>query len=129
MRFDFRSVCHAHHRIIVEIALLDASVLDGDLPVKGGGEAVDDGTLDLHRNRARIDDVAAIDRHHHTLDPHLARAAHRDLGNFADDGAEGFVDGDTPARAGGERLTQSPFSASVSSTCRKSARPASKARR
>ena len=43
------------HRIVVEIRLLDAAVLDGDLAVEGGGEREDGRAFDLHLDRQRVD--------------------------------------------------------------------------
>jgi len=52
MHFDFRHFVHAQHPVVVEVRLLHAAVLEGDLPVQGCGEPVHDRALDL-----ALDDV------------------------------------------------------------------------
>jgi len=49
---DLRHLAHAQHRVAVEVALLDLPVLERDLAVERGGEAVDDRALALPASRS-----------------------------------------------------------------------------
>jgi len=62
-RLDFRHVADAHHRIVVEIRLLDTAIANGDLAVKRGGEPVHHAAFDLRNRRIGIHHVALIERH------------------------------------------------------------------
>jgi hypothetical protein len=128
MGLNVRRFGHPHHFIIVEITLFDAAVADGDFAVEGRGQTVNDAAFDLHGNRCRVDDVATIDHAHEALNADFALGRYCHLGDFADDGAKGFVDGD-PASFGSCEFLVPPYCASVSRTQIKSPRPESSARR
>ena len=104
MHLDPGRILEPHDRIGVEIALLDAAVPDGDLVVERGREAVDHAALELHFDRARIDDMAAVDRDRHPLDLHLALLVDRHLGDHAHDAVVAFVNREAAALAGRQRL-------------------------
>ena len=71
---------HLHHRVAVEIRLLDAAILDRAFAIKRGGEAIDKAALNLGGDLLRVDREAAIRRCHDAMDFQFARIAHRDLG-------------------------------------------------
>ena len=50
VHLDLGHLAHAQHRVVVEVALLDAAVLEGDLAVQRRRQAVDDRALDLARD-------------------------------------------------------------------------------
>src|SRR5690349_17702983 len=56
-----RSFAHAKRPIVVEVALLHATVLDRDLAVHGGRQAEVDAALHLGDDGVRVDDQAAVD--------------------------------------------------------------------
>ncbi len=98
MGLDHRRVGHAGDRVGVEIALLDPALLDRDLAEQRRRQAVEHRAFDLHRGGERIDEMAAVDAGDDALDLDLAALADRDLGDLADDGAEGLVDRHARAR-------------------------------
>jgi len=51
---DFRHVGETQGRVVVEVGLSDAAVLDGDLAIEGGAQAVDDRALDLRGDLLRL---------------------------------------------------------------------------
>src|SRR3954451_331990 len=61
VRFDDGRFIHPKRAIVVEIALLDASVLQRDRAVERRGEAEERSAFKLGRDRVRIDDHAAVD--------------------------------------------------------------------
>jgi hypothetical protein len=72
MNLDDGHLVDTQSPIGVEIALLDAPILEGDLAVKRGGETVDDGALHLRLDGVGIDDDAAVDRASDALDGDIA---------------------------------------------------------
>ncbi len=91
---DPRHRLHAQDRVVVEVALLDAPVLERDPTVEGGREPEDDAGFHLRADGVRVDDGAAVDGAHHAMDGDLARRRHRDFRHLRDEAAEGFVHGD-----------------------------------
>ena len=61
VRLDHRHLVDTHRQIAVEIALLDASILEGDRAVQRSGQPEDRSALNLCCDRIRIDLHAAID--------------------------------------------------------------------
>ena len=53
MDLDRRRLVDAQHAIVVEVALLDAAVLERDLALQRGGEAEDDAAFDLRLRSCR----------------------------------------------------------------------------
>ena len=68
----------------VEVLLDHAAVLDGDLLVEHGAEAIGDRTLDLGDHLVRVDDMAAVGAHHQAMHLEPAAVADRDLGGGRD---------------------------------------------
>lgn len=114
--------------IFVEICLLDGSPLDRDLAIKCSREVIDHSALDLCLDDAGINNMPAIDGGNDT-DTYFAFLIDRHLGDLADNRVVAFVTAIPRPRPAGSGLPQSPFSASLSSTPRKSGRCASRARR
>src|SRR5262245_56217838 len=61
MDIDQRRLVDAQHPIVVEIALLDAAVLNRDLAEQGGRDPKNYPALHLRLHRVRVDDRPAID--------------------------------------------------------------------
>src|SRR5262245_60585476 len=76
---DFRRLGKTHHRIVVEVRLLDAPVLNGDLAKQRGGEAPHDAAFHLLGDGERIDGIARIQRKDDTTHPHVPNVAERHL--------------------------------------------------
>src|SRR5882672_5859039 len=72
--FHLGHLRHAEHPVIVEIRLLDAAILDGDLTIERGGESIHDSALHLRLDAQRIDDCARIKRDHDAVHAGLAAA-------------------------------------------------------
>ncbi len=53
VHLDLRHLVHAQHRVVVEVRLLHAPVLEGELAVQRRAEAEGDAGLDLRRDRRR----------------------------------------------------------------------------
>src|SRR6266581_4694651 len=109
VHLDLGHFAHAQHAVVVEVRLLDAAVLERDLPVEGRGEAVHDCTLDLALDDVRVHGHAAVHRGHDAM--HLRRAvlADRDLSDLRAKAAEGKHHCDTAVNADGERLAPARF--------------------
>ncbi len=68
MDLDGRYLIHAEHSVSVEVGLLDAAVLQGDLTIEGGRDAEDDRALNLRLHGIGVDDRTAVDRADDTPD-------------------------------------------------------------
>src|SRR6516162_11955255 len=79
-----RSLVDPNQREIIEIALLDLAVLEGDLPIFGKAQAHDRRALDLRANAFWVDVGPAIDRGIHPGDRQLALVVDR----YFDDGRD-----------------------------------------
>ena len=66
---DDRHFVDTHRQIGVEIALLDAAVLQRDGAVQRGRQSEDRAALDLGRDRVRIDRHAAVDGADDAMNP------------------------------------------------------------
>src|SRR5882724_13315375 len=99
MRLHFGHGIEPEHLVIIEIALDDAAVLDGDLAIKSGSEAINDTALHLLGDGQRIHHVAAVDSTHDTFDTDFAAFAHRHFCHFGNDGAEAFGNGNALGRS------------------------------
>ncbi len=67
-------------RVVVEVGLLDAAVLDRARAEQRGGQAVRERALDLRLDLLRIDGVPGVGRRDDAMDLQHAVLAHRDLG-------------------------------------------------
>ena len=79
--FNLRTLIHAHHRKSIEVRLLQASVLEGQLLEKRRRRAENRAAFDLRRDNARVDVLAAVDRADHAMHPNLA-VRHRNFGHM-----------------------------------------------
>ena len=83
----------------MEVALLDAAVLDRQLAVEDGREPEGDGALHLRLDAEGIDRGAAIDGAGHLVHADALVVIDRDLGGLRDDAAERFVHGEAERAA------------------------------
>src|SRR5439155_18665793 len=81
---------HTQHPVVVEVVLLDAPVLDGDLAPQRGGDPEDDPALHLGLHDVRVHDRTAIHGTHYPPDPHVALLRHDDVRDLGDMAAEGM---------------------------------------
>src|SRR5262245_20356575 len=78
-RLDLRHLRDAHRVVIIEVRLLDATVLDRALLVEQGGEAKDERASDLPLDLRRVDRMTWIGRAHDAVDFDGTIAADRNL--------------------------------------------------
>ena len=62
VNLDLRRLVDAQHAVVVEVGLLDAALVDGDLAIERGGQAEDQPALELRHDGIGIDGDAGIDR-------------------------------------------------------------------
>src|SRR5712692_9018918 len=89
MDLDHGRLAHAQHPVVVEVVLLDAAVLDGDLTPQRPGDPEDDAAFHLGLHDVGIDHGAAIDHAHYPLDAHVALLRYFDVGDLSDVAPEG----------------------------------------
>src|SRR3989442_11651411 len=65
--FHVGHLVDAKHVIIIEITLLHAAAIDGDLALESSRESVHNAALHLSFNRGRIDDAATVDGANHAM--------------------------------------------------------------
>ena len=85
---DLRRLVHPQIAVVVEVALLDGAVLQGDVAVQRGAQAEEQAALNLRLDGARIDGDAAVDRGDRAAQPHLALRRHLGLDDEAHMAAE-----------------------------------------
>ena len=76
----------------MEVALLDAPILEGDLAIERRRNAEHDRALDLRLDRVGVDDSAAIDRADHAPHAHGTVLRHFDFGNLRHVGREDMLE-------------------------------------
>ena len=99
MHFDVRDLINAQHAVVVEIRLLDPSLVDADLAIKRGGKPEDQPALQLRHDRIRIDRNAGVDRRGHAAQVDLALLVNICFDDRGDETAERRLDADTAANA------------------------------
>src|SRR5260370_42178955 len=82
MNLDGRRLVHAQDLVVMEVALLDAPILEGDLAIERRRDAEHDRALDLRLNGVGIDRDAAIDRADDPVDANNSVPRHLDFGNL-----------------------------------------------
>jgi hypothetical protein len=101
MHFDDGHFIQLQDRVVMEVALLDAPVLERGFGLEGGGQPENDAALHLRSHVIGIDHLPAVHGADHPVDAHVAASVDRDLGHIADMGhAEGGVVGDAASLAG-----------------------------
>src|SRR6266850_49074 len=103
VHLDLRHLVHAHHRVVVEVRLLDHTVLEGNGARQRRREAIADARLHLHSDDVRVYCDAAIDRADHALDVHPVLAA-RELDDLRHERIKRLMDGDPPRPVFRQRL-------------------------
>ncbi len=119
---DPRHLIKAEEGVVVEVALLHAPALEGDLAMQGRGEPEGDRALDLGRDRIGVHDLAAVDGADDAVDPHLP-PFERHLGDLGHEAPKRLVDGETPTvalrqRADRHQSTGTPTTGLCNSTRR-----------
>src|SRR6266404_6538630 len=98
--FDFwRRLRQPQYRVVGEVALHHAPVLDGDFLVHDGAQAPDDGALHLRLYRIRMDDVTAVDGDDHALYFDHVATLHRNLDHCRGEAAIGVHHRDAAVNA------------------------------
>ena len=75
---------HAQDRVLVEVRLLDAAVLHGDLEAQHGAEAVDHAAFALVVGAAHVDDGPDVAGDHHAMQAHALVRVDADFGHFGE---------------------------------------------
>src|ERR1700683_4574401 len=96
VNFNFRRFIDAHHPIIIEVALLNASFSERDLAMKRRSEPEDDASLKLSDNRVWIHHDSAVDRADETPHIDLAMLVNFDFSDCGEIGTKGKLNRDTP---------------------------------
>ena len=89
-----------HHLIVVEVPLLDASVLDRDLTFQRSGQAVHDSAFHLCLNRVGIDDPSSVHGAYNLVHFYTALPIDGHFGDLREDAAERFHHGNATAAPG-----------------------------
>src|SRR5215471_15872517 len=105
MNLDGRDLVDAQDLIVIEVDLLDATSLQGDLATKRGGDAEHD-ALKLRPDGIGIDRNAAIDRADDAADANRSVPRHLDFGNLRHVGCKDELQGHAAAET--LRQRQSP---------------------
>src|SRR6266849_1554550 len=98
-----RHLLQPQERIVVEVGLLNASLLETQLAVQSRGEAIDHAALHLGRHGGGIDADAAVHRANHAVYPN-AVVFHRDFRHLSDEASERLVHRDPTEMPFGKRL-------------------------
>jgi hypothetical protein len=106
MHLDHRRFIYPGHVVLMEIALLDASALDGDFAFHRRAESEDDGAADLLLHDGGIDNLAAIGGADCPMNFQLA-LRHGDFGNLGCVAADVIDDGHSVVMPCGKGLTPS----------------------
>src|SRR5882672_6736067 len=96
LHLDCRALVDAKRWVVVKVALLHLTLIDGDLAVERSRQAVHDGAFHLLANQVRVHGHTAVDD---ALDPvhtNLFIFGQRDFGDLRNDAAEGAVDREAP---------------------------------
>src|SRR5579864_830792 len=104
MNFDLWRLIDSQHLIVMEIALLDRAILDGDLARQYGSKREIDRPFGHRPYSVRVHSDATVDDAHHAVDLDRAIILHGDFGNLGAAGLTGAA-GDAPALALGQRLS------------------------
>jgi hypothetical protein len=97
---DRRRLAQAQQRVAIEVLLLHAAPLDGDLAVQGGAEPVEHPALHLGVRAAQVHHLSTIHGHHDPIDSHAAFGLVRDLHHVRGVAAEGEMSRDAAGPAG-----------------------------
>ena len=84
---------HAHHGVVVKVALLHDPVLEGDASLGGGGESVDDAALHLGVDGVGVDHQSAVHRAPDAVQGDGVGLLHRELHHLPHHRAKGFMHG------------------------------------
>ena len=106
---DLRRLIDAQHAVVVEVGLLDAPLVDGDLAVERGGQAEDQPAFELRHDGIGIDGDAGIDRGGDAAQMHLALFVDFGFHHGRDEAAERRLHADAAPDARRQRLAPIGF--------------------
>ena len=109
MNLDLRRLVDAQHAVVMEVGLLDASLVDGDLAVERGGQAEDQPAFELRHDRVGIDGDAGIDRRGDAAQLHFALFVDFGFHHGRDEAAERRLHADAAPDARRQRLAPVGF--------------------
>ena len=83
VNLDLWCFVDTEHLIVMEVALLHASTVKRDLTLESSTEPKDDSAFRLSHNAVRINNTAAVNRGHHTMNANRIRLADRNFRDFS----------------------------------------------
>src|SRR5437667_3209417 len=83
VNLDLWCFVDTEHLIVMEVALLHASTVKRDLTLESSTEPEDDSAFRLSHNAVRINNTAAVNRGHHTMNANRIRLADRNFRDFS----------------------------------------------
>src|SRR5262249_39748071 len=99
----------AQQWILIEVAFLDAAVLDAKLEIEHGGETVHRGALALVLRPAHIDDGTDIAGHGDLVHLHFLVAVHSPFSHFGEMPRMAEMESESEAAAGRQRFAPAGF--------------------
>src|SRR5437867_11486105 len=84
---DRRRLIHSQDAVVVEVGLLDPTIVQRDFAPQCAADAAHDPALDLRLDDVWIHDLAAVHRAHDPTHPYVARAGDLDFSNLRQVGA------------------------------------------
>jgi hypothetical protein len=102
---DRRCLIDAEHSVIVEIRLLHAAFLDGDLAPQRRGQAENQPALELRHDGVGIDGDAGIDRAGDASQMHATNIIDFGFDDSSNEAAERWLCGHTASDSRGQRRT------------------------
>ncbi len=109
MNLDLRRLVDAQHAVVVEVGLLHAPLVDGDLAIERGGQAEDQPAFELRDDGIGIDGNAGIDRGGDAAQMHLALFVDFRLHHGRDETGERRLHADAASDARRQRLAPAGF--------------------
>src|SRR5690348_197701 len=96
---NLRGTADSKHLVVMEIALLDSAVFDGDLARQHRSEGIVNGPFRHGAHAVRVHHCATIDGAHDAVHMHRSILVHRNFGDVGDVTAKGKMASDASAMA------------------------------
>src|SRR5439155_293981 len=107
VHFNLRCFIDSKHRVIVEITLLNAALLESELVIESRRQPEDHSALHLRFNDSGIHGSATINRAHYAMNSHLAAGIDRCFGDLRGVAFKRCMHCDSPCTSCRQRLSPS----------------------
>src|SRR5438132_1029439 len=107
--FNFRCFIDSQHRVIVEITLLNAALLESELVIESRSKSKNHGTLHLRFNDSGIHISAAVDGAYNSVNADFAAGIDRHFSDLRGVAFKRCMYGDPPPSSCRQRLSPSSF--------------------